>query len=239
MKMKLCSSCHDLFMFLIPCLWLCFAQIYVRICFLSCFMLRSASIHAYMLGFMFFHVYVLAFTCSHMHCHAYAQIYIFTCLRARIQVFTCLYVQIYVLTCLCVQISALPPYVQISTSMCLDLCSTSMLICPNLCSYIPICPDLQLSHLPCARVLRAMFLCLYLGYVCLATCYCSPSIALPFFLVFWTCGQNLIYTLWSLSSSIYLGLYQKVWITRLHVYACLLLCFIFHASLSSSWLCYA
>ena len=51
-------------MYLIPCLWLCFAWIYVLICFLPCFMLRSAYVHAYMLGFMFFHVYLLALTCS-------------------------------------------------------------------------------------------------------------------------------------------------------------------------------
>ena len=51
-------------MCLIPCLWLCFAWIYVLICLLPCFMLRSASVHAYMLGFMFFHVYQLALTCS-------------------------------------------------------------------------------------------------------------------------------------------------------------------------------
>ena len=41
------------------------ARIYVFMCFLPCFMLRSTSVHAYMLGFTFFHVYVLAFTCSH------------------------------------------------------------------------------------------------------------------------------------------------------------------------------
>ena len=47
-------------------LWLCFARIYVFVCFSPYFMLRSTSVHTYVLGFMFFHVYVLAFTCSHM-----------------------------------------------------------------------------------------------------------------------------------------------------------------------------
>ena len=192
-------------MCLIPCLWLCFARIYVLVCFLPCFMLRSAFVHAYMLGFMFFHVYVLAFTCSHARCYAYAQIYIFTCLLAQIQVFTCLYVQIYIFTCLCAWIYAL----------------------------------LALCHLPCACELHAMFVCLDLSYVCLGMCYCSPFVTLPFFLVFQPRGQDPIQTLQSLSSFIYLGPYQRVQITRLHVYACLLLCFIFSASLSSSRLCYS
>ena len=199
LMLGLCAHVLDTMSMVMLCSNLCARML------LPCFMLRSASVHAYMLGFMFFHVYVLAFTCSHTRCHAYAQIYIFTCLRARIQVFTCLYVQIYVLTCSCVQIFAL----------------------------------LALCHLPCACMLRAMFVCLDLGYVCLAMCYCSPFVALPFFLVFWPCGWDSIQTLWSLSSSIYLGPYQRVWITCLHVYACLLLCFIFHASLSSSKLCNA
>ena len=46
------------------------------------------------------------------------------------------------------------------------------------------------------------------------------------FLVFWPIGLRPIWTLWSLSLSIHLGPHQRVWITLfLHVYACLLLCF--------------
>ena len=33
-----------------------------------------------------------------------------------------------------------------------------------------------------------MFVCLDLGYVCHAMCYCSPFVALSFFLVFWPSG---------------------------------------------------
>ena len=122
---------------LISCLWLCFTRIYVFVCFLPCFMLRSASVHAYMLGFTFFHVYVLAFTYSHM----------LPCL--------CLDLHFYMLAC-----SDLGFHMLIS----LDLCS----IC----------------FMPCACVLNAMFVCLDLGYVCHAMGYCSPFVALSFFLAF-------------------------------------------------------
>ena len=41
-----------------------------------------------------------------------------------------------------------------------------------------------------------MFVCLDLGYVCHAMCYCSPFIALSLFIVFWPNGWDLILTLW-------------------------------------------
>jgi len=52
---------------LISCLWLCFTQIHVFMCFLPCFVLRSAFVCAYMFGFMFFHAYALGF---HVFTHA-------------------------------------------------------------------------------------------------------------------------------------------------------------------------
>ena len=45
-----------------------------------------------------------------------------------------------------------------------------------------------LCYLPYACVLNAMFVCLDLGYVCHAICYCSPFIALSLFLVLWPIG---------------------------------------------------
>ena len=72
-----------------------------------------------------------------------------------------------------------------------------------------------------------VLVCLDLGYVCHAMCYCSPFVPFISFscvLAYWF-GPDL--NLWSLSSSIHLGPYQRVWmIPYLHVYACLLLWFI-------------
>ena len=142
----------------------------------------------------------------------YAQIHICTCLYAWIHVLPCLfasfnmfhmhchaYAQIYIFTCL---------HARIQVFTCLYVW-----IYVLTCSCVQIFSLLALCHLPCAYVLHAMFVCLDLGYVCLAMCYCSPFIALPFFLAFWRIGSDLIQTLWSLSSSIHLGSYQRVWIT--------------------------
>ena len=72
----------------------------------------------------------------------------------------------------------------------------SMLICVDQCAYMPMCSNLcslhALCHLPYACVPHAMFVCLDLGYVCHAMCYCSPFVALSFFLVFWPIGSDLI-----------------------------------------------
>ena len=72
----------------------------------------------------------------------------------------------------------------------------SMLICVDQCAYMPMCSNLcslhALCHLPYACVPHAMFMCLDLGYVCHAMCYCSPFVALSFFLVFWPIGSDLI-----------------------------------------------
>ena len=179
---------------LISCLWLCFTRIYVFVCFLPCFMLRSASVHAYMLGFTFFHVYVLAFTYSHT----------LPCL--------CLDLHFYMLSC-----SDLGSHMLI----CLDLWF-HMLVCLDLCS---------ICFMPCACVLNAMFVCLDLGYVCHAMCYCSPFVALSFFLAF-----GLLVRTWcrpyGLSHCPYTLAHIKGFGSPvLHVYACLLLYFIFNVSL--------
>ena len=139
-----------------------------------------------------------------------------------------LFRSVHVLPCLCAKF--LHVYMYVSMPICLDLCF-----------HMPMCLDLRslyvLCYFPCACALRVMFVCLDLGYVCHAMCYCSLFVALSFFLVFWPISLDSIWTLWSLSLSIHLGPHQRVWIIFFHVYACLLLdaC----VSHSSSRLCHA
>ena len=86
--------------------------------------------------------------------------------------------------------------------LCLDLhfymlvCSDlgfHMLICPDQCFHMLVCSDvlyMLYASSPYACALHAMFVCLDLGYVCLAMCYCSFFIALFFFLVFRPIGSD-------------------------------------------------
>ena len=83
-------------------------------------------------------------------------------------VFTYLYAWIHVLPCLCARLVHVDVYVSMPT--CLDLCF-HMLMCLDLCSLH------ALYYLSCACVLHATFVCLDLGYVCHAMCYCSPFVA--------------------------------------------------------------
>ena len=98
-------------------------------------------------------------------------------------------------------------YMHVSMPICLCLCF-HMLVCLDLCSLYVSC------YIPCACALHAMFVCLGLGYVCHATCYYSPFVALSsfFFLVFWLIGLDSIWTPLSLSSSAHLSPHQRVWI---------------------------
>ena len=99
------------------------------LCFLPCYVLRSASVHAYMLGFMFYHVYVLS---SHMFTHVAMimrldlHFYMLACSNLGFHLPRCLY--------LCFHMP-----------MCLDLCSLytlcyvpyacalhAMFVCPHL-----------------------------------------------------------------------------------------------------------
>ena len=143
---------------------------------------------------------------------------LFAMFYAQICIRTCLYAWIHILPCLCTKF--LYVYVHVSMPICLDLCS-----------HMPMCLDLRSLHaffyIPCACALHAMFRSLDLGYVYHAMCYCSLFVALSFFLVFWPIGLDLIQTLWSLSSAMPLGSYQRVWIILIcmSMLACLLLCF--------------
>ena len=91
-----------------------------------------------------------------------------------------------------------------------NMLHVSMLVCLYLCFHMLVCLDL--CYLPCVRALHAMFVCLGLGYVCHAMCYCSPFVTLSFFLAFWPIGSDPIYTLWSLPLFAHLGPCQRVWI---------------------------
>ena len=85
-------------------------------------------------------------------------------------------------------------------STCLDVHShvymhISMLICVDRCVYmlklmLSICSMLfpMLDQYVC--VILAMFMCLDLGYVCHAMCYCSPFVPLSHFLAFWPIDSN-------------------------------------------------
>ena len=202
---------------------------------MPCFMLRSTSLHAYifrstcfMLYAMFFYALFLflfqddvSITCLHacmmllvMPCLDLC-IYVFiSMLQGQILVFTCLYAWIHVLPRLYARL--LHVYMHVSMPICLDLC-LHMPMCLDLCSLHALC------HRLCACALYAMFVCLDLGRVCHAMCYCSPFVALSFFLVLRPNGQDLIQTLWSLSSSIHQGPYKRVWITSICM--SILLCF--------------
>ena len=100
---------------------------------------------------------------------------------AYIRVFTCLYAWIHVLPCLCAKF--LHVYMYVAMPICLDLCF-----------HMPMCVDLRYVHafyyIPSACALHAMFVCLDLGYVCHAMCYCSPFVTLSFFLVFLPSGED-------------------------------------------------
>ena len=106
----------------------------------------------------------------------------------------------------------------------------SMPICLDLCIHMPMCLDLcslhALCYLSCACALHAMFVCLDLGYVCHAMCYCSPFVALSFILVFWPMVSTRSRP-YGLCHRPYTKAHiKRVWIIPiLHVYACLLLCF--------------
>ena len=104
-----------------------------------------------------------------------------------------------------------------------------MPICLDLRFHMLVCLDLWSLHalcfFPCACALHAMFVCLDLGYVCHAMCYCSPFVALSFFLVFWPIDPNPISTLWSWSSSVNLAHIKGFGSSLFACLYCLLLCF--------------
>ena len=65
----------------------------------------------------------------------------------------------------------------------------------SMCSYAfchVLCLDPHPYMLICLDLCVHMFVCLGLDYVCHAMCYCSPFVALSFFLAFWPNGSDII-----------------------------------------------
>ena len=206
-------SCLDLCSHMFICLDLHaqrFMPYFSMFCSFFCSMLML-GLHVHMLDIM-----SMVMSCLDLHVCMHVQ-----CSYGQILVFTCLYAWIHVLPCLCAKF--LHVYMYVSIPICLDLCF-HMSMCLDLCSLHVLC------YIPCACVLHVMFVCLDLGYVCHAMCYCSPFVTLSFFLVFWPNGQDSIQTLWSLSLYIHQGPYQRFWVT---LFACLcLIALMLYASVS-------
>ena len=145
-----------------------FYAIFFYVCSSFCSMLML-GLHAYMLDVM-----SIVMSCLDLHVCMHV-----LCSYAHIRVFTCLYAWIHVLPCPCAKF--LHVYMYVPMPICLDLCF-HMLMCLDLRSLHAFC------YIPCACVLHVMFVCLDLGYVYHAMCYCSPFVVLSFFLVFWPSG---------------------------------------------------
>ena len=62
--------------------------------------------------------------------------------------------------------------------------SSTMPICLDLGFHMLVCLGIFSLLALCVCALHAMIVCLDIGYVCHAMCYCSPFVALSFFLVF-------------------------------------------------------
>ena len=142
-------------LFVFPTCFMLYA-IFSYVLFLFCSMLML-GLHAHILDIMSMVMPCLdPHVCMHDLC-SYAYVYAFICMHAWICV----------LPCLCAKF--LHVYVYVSMPICLDLCF-----------HMPICLDLRslhaLCYLPWACALHAMFVCLDLGHVCHAMCYCNPFV---------------------------------------------------------------
>ena len=147
--------------------------------------------------------------------------------------------------CVCVYFHAIWLDPCLHMLICLDSCS-SMFMCQAstcLCAcfyaymsrsmfYMPMCLDLcslhALYYLSCAYALHAMSMCLDLGYVCHAMCYCSPFVPFITFsciLAYWFKPDldPMVFVIVHTPRPTLKGLDHSY----LHVYACLLLCFMF------------
>ena len=84
-----------------------------------------------------------------------------------------------------------------------------------------------------------MLVCLDLGYVCHAICYCSPFVAFVSFSYILTCWLGL-----DLDPVVFIIIHTPRPISKefgspyFHIYACLLLCYYAFVSLSSYRLCH-
>ena len=167
------------------------------ICFIPYFpMFCSSFCSMLILGL---HAHMLDIMSMVMPCSDLCVRMLFAMFYAQIHFRTCLYAWIHVLPCL---FASFHMFTHTLPCLCLDLhfymlacldLGFHMLICLDLCSYMLICLDL------CLHMLVCLDLC--------STCFMPSSMCL--------CAP------WSLSLSVHLGPYQRVWITR-----CACLCFL-------------
>ena len=168
---------------------------------MPCFMLRSTFLHVHMfrsrcLGFLchtFFFMFYASFSSRLMlGLHVRMFVWCYWLFFARIYVFICFLqcfmfrstsVHAYMLGFMFFHVYVLGFYMYVSLPICLCICF-QMPLCLDLCSLH------ALFYIPCSCALHAMFVCLDLGYICHAMCYCSPFVALSFFLVFWPIGLD-------------------------------------------------
>ena len=115
------------------------------VCFLLCFMPRSASVHAYTLGFTFFHVYMLAFTFSYMLPCLYV-FHMLACLDLCFHMLICLDLCFHMLACLDLCSICFMP-----SSMCLCTPRHVCMLRPRLClsCYVPLKPFCHFIFLSC------------------------------------------------------------------------------------------
>ena len=221
-------------MLLVLCVFL--AQIYVFMCFLPCFMLSSTFLHAYMfrstcLGFYAMYSYVLCLflfqvdvwvTCSHAYIMLLAMpcldlcAYVFiSMLYGQILVFTCLYARIHVLPCLYAKFLCLHAclyayaYIYASTCLCVWIYALYM---------FHVIFHVLVRSMPCSRAQTQAMFVMPCAIVALLSLYLS-------FLCFGLLVRTR-YRLCGLGHCPYTKAHVKGFgSSYLHVYACLLLCF--------------
>ena len=170
------------------CLDLCF---YMLICldlyaqsFMLCFLLfHSSFCFMLMLGLC---AHMLDIMSMVMLCSDLCVHVLFSMFYAQIYIHTCLYAWIHVLPCLCAKL--LHVHTRVAMPMPRSIFHVLVRSMPCLCAQTQ-----AMFVMPCA-IVALLFI-------------------LSHFLVFWPISSDLIQTLWSLSSSIYLGPYQRAWIT--------------------------
>ena len=171
----------------------------------SCFMCVSSLDLLVVISYAMFYVQIYLLTCLYVQiymlsivCHAFLCFVPLFCfvqmlgLCAHMLVMLCLDLCAYALSpCFMLISTSVHVHMLGSMSYHVYVLSFHMFTCMFPCLYDQIQVStclLALCHLPCACVLRAMFVCLDLGYVCHAMCYCSPFVALSFFscvLAYW------------------------------------------------------
>ena len=182
------------------------------------------DLHAYMLDHIYGHA-LLRSTCLHACFYAYMSRSTFS--HACMLGFVFFHAFMLTSTCLDVHSHA---YMHISMLMCVERCVYMLRLLFSTLLYAIIYVLMCFSPCLCAQA-QTLFVmpCAIVTFLFL----------LSHFLMFWSNGQDLIQTLWSLSSFIHQGPHQRVWII-LFACQCLLASMLYAcASLSCSRLCHA